>query len=101
MQITIADALGFISAITALLIALSTRRKTNAEREDLESQITERVLERAHKEMESMQKQIDGQQTEIIEVKAENRQLRAWVKLLCDQVVSLGGVPVPMPDKEK
>jgi hypothetical protein len=93
-QITITEAISFVTAIGAVLLAWSTRRKTNAETSDLEDQITERVLKRAQTDMDRMQQQVD-------EVRVENRLLRAWVKLLCDQVVSLGGVPVPMPDKEK
>lgn len=93
-QVTITDAISFIGTVAAIIIALSTRRKSNAEAADLESQITERLLKQTQSTWDHMQKQID-------DVRAENKRLRTYIQRLCDQVVSLGGVPIPMPDEEK
>ena len=91
-QITFTDAVSYLGTLAAILIALSTKRKYDAEAADLESQITDRLLKQTQATWDRMQKQID-------DVRTENKRLRTYIQRLCDQVVSLGGVPVPMPDE--
>lgn len=98
MQITIAEIVSLLGALGAILLALANRRKTNTEADKLREEITTEVLKRAKTDMDAMQ-------TQINEVRAENRKLRAeveryqqWTTALCSQVIDLGQVPVPMPE---
>jgi chaperonin cofactor prefoldin len=61
-------------------------------RQQLENEITERVLKRARVDMDAMQSQID-------ELREELKVYRLWSSMLCNQVVSLGQEPVSMPDR--
>jgi seryl-tRNA synthetase len=118
ISIIISSAPGLLTSLVALGIALkktpaeveessasadklaAERSKMEAERQKLIDDISGQVLERADAAMSRMQEQIDGQQREIVELKAANKRLRTWAELLCAQIAGLGHDPVPMPNDD-
>lgn len=92
----VADALqGVAIALFLAVVGLLAWRFRAAPRavEELER----RVWERATAQGERLQAEIDALRREIRDIRQENDELRAWVVDLTQQVVGLGGRPVPRP----
>jgi flagellar biosynthesis/type III secretory pathway M-ring protein FliF/YscJ len=76
-----------------------------ASRQQLENEITERVLTRANRDMEQMSARIKAQDDriaaqdeKIARLVAENHALRVWASMLCQQLGQLGHEPLKMPE---
>lgn len=88
---TVAELLAFV--ITAVLAAnawVTTRSTVRKNDFDALCRIVDELTEAK-----------DRLSKEIKEIRIENAALRIHNRMLANQVVSLGGIPVPMPEQEK
>jgi type II secretory pathway pseudopilin PulG len=107
------------AAVSTIYTLRSERRRKEAEasqaeeaahtaaasRQQLENEITERVLTRANRDMEQMSARIKAQDDriaaqdeKIARLVAENHALRVWASMLCQQLGQLGHEPLKMPE---
>jgi|GEM_PF-5546856 hypothetical protein len=92
---------GFAGLITA--VATSRTAATKTQIESLTVTITTLQTENArqNRHIAEQDAKIDHLQNELDERDGSLSQVKAWAAMLVQQVVMLGGVPCPMPEKEK
>jgi hypothetical protein len=90
--IQVASLVAFLAVVGWLAVRF---RATPAPREVAE--LESRIWHRASEQGERLQAEIDALRREIRDIRQENDELRAWVVELTQQVVGLGGKPVPRP----
>lgn len=96
--ITIADAIQVASLVAFLAVVgwLAVRFRatpTPSAAAELEGRIWQRAVEQGAR----LQSEIDALRREIVGIRRENDELRAWVVDLTQQVISLGATPAPRP----
>lgn len=84
-------AVAVVTAIAALIAALSGRRKTDAE---TDKATTEAVLLL----IRPLSERVGTLEAEVATLRKRVAQFRAGVRLLCVQIAELGAVPVWKPD---
>lgn len=61
------------------------------------AELEDRIWQRATEQGARLQAEIDALRREIVGIRRENDELRAWVVDLTQQVISLGATPAPRP----
>jgi hypothetical protein len=76
LAINIFAAFGGIAGLTALLNVILSRKKLSVEAQDLEQNISDKVLKRVNDDNESLREERDNLKAEMLELKTELRLLR-------------------------
>lgn len=92
---------GLAGLITAVATSRSAATKTQFEALTMTIATLQNENARQNKHIADQDARIEHLQAELDERDGSLAQVRAWAELLVRQVFSLGGNPVPMPDKEK
>lgn len=106
--IVIVAAIAGSNALTALVTALVTRRKNDAETGALIMQSVNKLVAMKDSVVESLDAQVQSLARRVTEVEErlsreqrETRRLRRWVGMLLDQIRHLGVEPVAEPTDEE
>lgn len=99
----IITALGGLAGLSALIIALSERKKKHAEYSTQISETAMRLIAPLRAQIDEYARRIDELEREVRELREANQQLarengalRDWAERLVHQIQSLGATPVPL-----
>lgn len=99
MGLDLATVAAFTTALAGLIVALSTRRKTDAEAHRVEAEVDKVTYEALLVLLNPLKERVAALEGEVATLRKRVAEFRRGVRILCGQVRQLGAEPLWEPEE--